>query len=301
MGLLDTVGSLGIPRLNPGVTEGGDWPEFHNQNISGEVEKVYHAMSLHDRLWMFQPCRALRDAKHASNSNFDIHEMWFPGCHYDLGRQKFKFLPSGDGPGISVVEKALFDIPNRMTKAVEPNPILADLVLRWMLKAINTEGGGTLVPDISGEISNLENNMRTFYPNSYNQGSGDVYWRISDHVPGADGTLGHLAGWLSSRAADVVDWVTPGISLGTAIRDALGLKSLQDILLAVRDRMVPYGSSTVAQLQNYKELDPELLVTIKDKAGIDAERYPSRTYESYQEYLHVIGDIDASTYRRRVG
>jgi hypothetical protein len=146
-----------------------------------------------------------------------------------------------------------------------------------MLKAIDTEGGETLVPDISLSITDLENSIQTFSPNSYNQGSGDVYGSIDVYLPGADGALGHLAGWISSRAVEVADWATPGINLGTAIRDFLGLKSLQDILLAVRDMMVPSGSSTLAQVQNYKELDPELLVTIRDKAGIDAQRYPSRT------------------------
>lgn len=66
MGLFDTVDSLGIPRLNTGV--GFDWPEFYDQKISSEVEKVYHAISLHDRLWMFEPCLALRDPETAAEN-----------------------------------------------------------------------------------------------------------------------------------------------------------------------------------------------------------------------------------------
>ena len=94
MGLLDTVGSLGVPKLDAGI--GLDYPEFYDQKISSVVEKVYHACSIHDRLWCFEPCRALRDADtQKGRPDLEIHERWFPGCHYDLGRQRFRFLRNG--------------------------------------------------------------------------------------------------------------------------------------------------------------------------------------------------------------
>ncbi|KAF9346269.1 hypothetical protein BGX26_002248 [Mortierella sp. AD094] len=87
MGLFDTVGSLGIPKLDAGV--GLDYPGFYDQKVSSVVGKVYHALSIHDRLWCFEPCHASRSKR---NSKLEIYECWFPGCHYDLGRQKFRFL-----------------------------------------------------------------------------------------------------------------------------------------------------------------------------------------------------------------
>lgn len=61
MGLFDTVGSLGLPDFTGGV--GLDWPAFYDQNISTTVENVYHAVSLHDRIYAFQPCLVNRNKK----------------------------------------------------------------------------------------------------------------------------------------------------------------------------------------------------------------------------------------------
>ncbi|KAG0060357.1 hypothetical protein BGZ90_004057 [Linnemannia elongata] len=89
MGLFDTVGGLGIPYLNPGI--GLTFNEFHDTKVSAVV---YHALSIHDRLWIFEPCYAL-PAKHRIESKFEIHESWFPGCHYDLGRREFSMKDCG--------------------------------------------------------------------------------------------------------------------------------------------------------------------------------------------------------------
>lgn len=53
-------------------------------------------MAIHDRLWIFQPCRALRTEKYRDNPAFPIHEHWFPGAHYDLACQQFRFLRDKD-------------------------------------------------------------------------------------------------------------------------------------------------------------------------------------------------------------
>lgn len=68
MGIFDTVGSRGIPRLNYHTGTGFEWPEFYDNRVSTVVEKVYHAVAIHDRLWAFQPCLASRNPKHAKNS-----------------------------------------------------------------------------------------------------------------------------------------------------------------------------------------------------------------------------------------
>ena len=85
MGLFDTVGSLGILTLTGGL--GLDYPKFYDDMVSSVVQNVCYLVSLYDRLWVFQPCLARRkDGKGGG-----IHEEWIPGCHYDLGRQRFRF------------------------------------------------------------------------------------------------------------------------------------------------------------------------------------------------------------------
>lgn len=201
MGLLDTVGSLGVPKLDAGV--GLTFPEFYDQNVSSVVEKVllccvlgyftvaicsgrltsmilserlcdcgtcqvYHALSIHDRLWCFQPCRALRDDKHRGNTNLQIHERWFPGCHYDIGRQKFRFLRDGQ----SWLERAASNISGPLSGVVKPNEVLADLVQKWMLECIKSNSANTVIPNVDARINSLNGSMMAA---NRDIGSGDVY------------------------------------------------------------------------------------------------------------------------------
>lgn len=91
LGLLDTVGSLGIPEIDPmSVLK----YQFYDQQISSEVQHVYQALSTHDRLSVFAPCFAHRNpnpTKWTKSSN-TLTEVWFPGAHYDVGRQNFILL-----------------------------------------------------------------------------------------------------------------------------------------------------------------------------------------------------------------
>ncbi|KAF9273652.1 hypothetical protein BGZ68_001329, partial [Mortierella alpina] len=147
MGLFDTVGSLGIPYLNPGI--GLDFREFYDTKVSSVVEKVYHALSMHDRLWGFEPCHALPDS-HRIGPQFEIHERWFPGCHYDLGRQRFRFLGNGSNWFEYVVGRILGPLSN----VIEPNHVFADLVLKWMLEKIRLhDPPGRVIHNINNEIN----------------------------------------------------------------------------------------------------------------------------------------------------
>ncbi|KAF9273038.1 hypothetical protein BGZ68_001881 [Mortierella alpina] len=139
MGLLDTVGSLGVPTLNAGI--GLRFAGFYDQRVSSAVEKVYHALCIHERLWVFEPCRAERDPKHENKPELDIHERWFPGCHYDVGRARFRFLRNGSNWIESVIGRILGPLSN----VIEPNRVLADLVLRWMLKSIRDHDPHSMV------------------------------------------------------------------------------------------------------------------------------------------------------------
>ncbi|KAG0208646.1 hypothetical protein BGX28_000454 [Mortierella sp. GBA30] len=174
MGLLDTVGSRGIPKLDAGI--GLKFPEFHDQTVSSVVEKVYHALAIHDRLWCFEPCRALR-AVDPRRPELEVHERWFPGCHYDLGRQRFRFLRNGQ----SWLERATDVVLGPLSKTIEPNHVLADLVLKWMLQSIRDQDPeGRVIGGINEHIDRLIANMMAANANT---GSGDVYSNILDYGP----------------------------------------------------------------------------------------------------------------------
>ncbi|KAK3810655.1 MAG: hypothetical protein JOS17DRAFT_664522, partial [Linnemannia elongata] len=170
MGLFDTVGSLGIPYLNPGV--GLTFYEFHDTKVSAVVEKVYHAQAIHDRLWVFEPCPAL-PSKHRIGPKFEIHQVWFPGCHYDLGRQRFRFFRSA-GEGVEIDE-----LLGSLSKIMKPNQIFADLVLKWMLESMR-DSGSTIIPRIEERIKELEARIKD--PEA-DRGSGDVYSNLFPYGP----------------------------------------------------------------------------------------------------------------------
>lgn len=147
MGLLDTVGSLGIPKIDPGLYL--KYEEFNDINVSSEVQNVYQALSIHDRLSVFEPCFISRSKDYKKfkyninktcNCNNDIieyktEEVWFPGAHYDIGRQEFEF-----GRKNSIIEQIfrhLIKLLGVFNVSVKPNLKYSNLVLGWMIKKIN--------------------------------------------------------------------------------------------------------------------------------------------------------------------
>ena len=85
VGLLDTVGALGVPKINAGV---GLSYEFYDQIVSREVQTVCQALATHDRMSVFTPCFVRRrqlkadDTKH---THYETEEVWFPG---EVGHMK---------------------------------------------------------------------------------------------------------------------------------------------------------------------------------------------------------------------
>lgn len=292
MGLFDTVGSLGIPRLNPGVTEGGEWPEFHDQVVSSVVEKVYHAMSLHDRLWIFQPCRASRDRKYIARDSSTIEECWFPGCHYDLGRQQFEFLREGR---LNSLERLISKFLGPWTNSVVPNPSIADLALRWMLQNIIREcGDDASIISKDNRVNTIRASRWSFTEDQFkigSVGSGDVYGDVISYLPGARTILGRLFRW--------VVMVIPGV------------QSLLKILLATRDRRVACNNLEGTTPSTWKSKHPgddqavalgeQMIHTVvfnykrsrlqdpqapeNSKVSEDFRgKYPSKTYEMHDRY-----------------
>jgi hypothetical protein len=276
MGLFDTVGSLGIPHFTGGV--GFEWPKFYDQNVSSVVEKVYHAVSIHDRQWILEPCLALRGPNTQDrNPQLEIHERWFPGAHYDLGRVRFHFFRAGWQGIDGVVLKFL----NRLGNTIEPNQVLSDLVLKWMLESIDQhDPNHSLIRDMANQRSELRDRINA----ATQKGSGDVSGEPLKFLP-----FGRLIGFASNIS---------GI-LGRGISSLLGFQSILNILLAVMDRRVPDDH---ADLYPYNVPDLSLGTNpIEVLATLNKTRYPSRTYESFQLYRLAGELIDQAEYDRLCG
>jgi uncharacterized protein (DUF2235 family) len=320
MGLFDTVGSLGIPRVNAGV--GFDWPEFYDQRVSSVVQDVYHAVSLHDRLWIFQPCLAYESTGNveaqngnvqaqngyvqaqngngeAQNGNVNaniktakakIHQKWFPGTHYDLGRQTFRFVRQAPS---NQIEKVLGALPDRLSRTIYPNQVLSDLVLRWILQSVQTvsKTSTPIIPDVEGRIRDI--NARLASPPKGSTGSGDIYGNALDYGPA--GTIFSALQKFGTKTIALLNMVWP--QLGDNIQDLLGIKTILRILTAVRDRRIPGDDAVV---YNYKvEKVPvkgvaeantiEVQAKIAGKGEDGMERYPSRTFESHEVWERIFG------------
>jgi hypothetical protein len=170
---------------------------------------------------------------------------------------------------------------NRLGDTIEPNHVLSDLVLKWMLESINQyDPHGSLIRDMAKERRELRDRINT----ATQKGSGDVYGEPLRYIP-----LGRLIGFASSVS---------GI-LGRSISSLLGIQSILNILFAVMDRRVPDDS---ADMYPYKVQDPSLGAnTIEVLATLNRTRYPSRTYESFQLYRLAGRLIDQAEYNRLVG
>jgi uncharacterized protein (DUF2235 family) len=267
MGLFDTVGSLGIPDFTGGV--GLDWPLFYNQEVSSVVESVSHAVSLLDRLYVFQPCLVKRKPKYGKPDKTGLNECWFPGVHYDLGRQRFRFLRDMSSNWWEILLARL----QLASKTIEPNHVLGNLVLKWMLEEIKlNDPYGLVVPhDV------LEDRVRTLKAEMLSHrratGDGDVYANILKYAPFGSLIFGILR----------TIW-------GTSWQN----NQIYQLLFALRDRLVPDDD---AKVYLYREPDATLdFHTIQDLAGIapltlsqsDANtRYPSRTMDSWQVRHHA--------------
>lgn len=275
MGVLDTVGSLGIPKLNTDTGTGFEWPEFHDNFVSSVVEKVYHAIAMHDRLWVFQPCLASRDTtRHKHRLDLTIRQKWFPGTHYDIARQEFQFFREGR----SGLEGIASSILNLFSRTIYPNDQLADLVLSWILEGIRIEGGGDMISDqadVNSTIDTVIAQLRTNLPTK-KTGVGDIYANIARYLP-----LGNIL----------------FIPI-TVIRLTKSL--LYQILFNLQDRVIPDpgnpGSSLVHnEAYNYTIADNALDNTIignSAQVGNLVEqnrRYPSKTYQNYTSYMRAMG------------
>ncbi|RGP53772.1 hypothetical protein FSPOR_12009 [Fusarium sporotrichioides] len=261
MGLFDTVGSLGIPTFTGGL--GLNYPQFYDDVVSSVVENVCHLVSVHDRLWAFQPCLARR----TDGGAVGIHEEWLPGCHYDLGRQKFQFWRSGGGVFEKLVSIASYIPFFGQGRTVYPNLVLSDFALMKMLEQIWNNDTGRLLfqqpPPIV--LANLNSAIRPVAPGHViprilrsDLGDGDVYENILNYGPF-------------------------GSPLGSLVTRYLGELAIWKVLFELRRRVIPAENATVYR---YGQADMSLpgqqsLDRLGNITGDGGRRYSSRTAESW--------------------
>ncbi|KAJ5167061.1 uncharacterized protein N7482_005842 [Penicillium canariense] len=253
MGLFDTVGSLGLPDFTGGV--GLDWPAFYDQNISTAVENVYHAVSLHDRIYPFQPCLVNRNGKRIGVTK----QEWLPGVHYDLGRQKFRFLREFGG---GKLEQFLARC-KLASKTVEPNHVLADFALRWMLLAIRAhnpqpQAAYQVMPAIDPFIQDVTSDIRDRAQDPGQVGDGDVYGRILYYAP------------FGSFILDIM----------RTLRGTRGkISAIYQLFFDLRDRLIPEQDATV---YDFRHFDPDIGESIENLGEVSEQRYPSKSYAKWE-------------------
>lgn len=266
LGLFDTVGSLGIPDFVGGV--GLDWPKFRDQQVSSVVELVYHAMSLHDDFYIFPPCLATRGQHSGRADDSGITQKWFPGVHYDLGRQRFKFLRMFGGGWL----ERLLARWSWASKVIEPNQVLSDLVLKWMLEAIKTndpDGQVISTEKIDEEIAAADQRMVS---DDRQIGDGDVYRNIVAYAPFGSAIVGFMTELFGTR------WQT---------------NQIFQLFFALRDRLI---ADPDAHVYRYLDTDASIVGSenrrVEELAEVTPARYPSQTYQAWRLKRRLLGHED---------
>lgn len=295
MGLFETVGALGIPLLSPGT--GVDYYGSLNfygkadegaSAVSGEVERVYQALAVHDRLTAFSPCHVKRDKldkefSYNKERHLDItyvtKELWFPGAHYDIGRQKFMFYKS----------PALFTTD---LKRMKLGALVTELSKRLVERGISLGVTRLLrIPDI--------------YPN-YEYSFAVLTWmakKMAKTDPEAFGILRDLV--MSAKAVEQESWTQKLFNLLTLKPTPLGNDAYDQLINKnyLTLELVPFAHRfLVALLSRYFLMDrtiadpplatppapPVKFFRAAQLPGVDpdielkaSEAYRSRSFDSY--------------------
>jgi hypothetical protein len=191
-----------------------------------------------------------------------------------------------------------------LTKTIYPNQVLADVVLRWMLTAVHTVEkhdlrSSSIIPDIERRIEGLHASIAAPEMGTSDQptgptGSGDIYGNVLDYAPG--GSSFSAITKIGSKAVGYLNKLFP--KLGDNVQDLLGIKTILGILTATQDRRIPGNAASV-----YAYKDAETFwsgnvgrsFSVYESARMGGrnetggERYPSRTYESFQLWERIFG------------
>ena len=140
MGLLDTVGSLGVPKVNAGF---GLEFLFYDQDVSEQVENVYQALAAHDVFFGFDPCFVRREDGYSKPGV--TQEVWFPGAHWDLGRQRFVPFRT-TGAWWERLAHSISNVTNVLGINIEPTVECSVEPLEWMLRCMR-QTNASLISD----------------------------------------------------------------------------------------------------------------------------------------------------------
>ncbi|KAF1850249.1 uncharacterized protein K460DRAFT_274858 [Cucurbitaria berberidis CBS 394.84] len=291
MGCIDTVGALGIPRLNAGI--GFDWSplEFFDQHASSVIQYVYHAPALHDRLWIFQPCLIFPGVGEGNDKPM-VKQQWFPGTHYDLGRMTFRFVRQSPG---NWIEGLLGWLPDLLSRTIYPNEVLSDCVLRWLLESVQEAGSDVqnpIIADIEDQVRRVSE--RLVGTQAKSTGSGDIYGDVLNYAP--TGIIWGSIQRASQFFFSLLDHVLP--RLGSNIQDLLGIKTIIGILTATADRRIPGVAADIypyTKKESVMVKGQECVFSIQEQAKMGGknewgkERYASRTFETFLLWRRVFG------------
>jgi len=291
MGLIDTVGALGIPRLNAGI--GFDWSpfEFFDQHVSSVVQHVYHAPAIHERLWIFQPC--LVDLSEGDEQEKAVvHQQWFPGTHYDVGRMTFRFVRQSPA---NWVEGLLGWLPDLLSRTIYPNEVLSDTVLRWLVEGIrdtDSSSSNPIIFNIDCRVEDLR--LRLASPSPKSTGSGDIYGDVLNYAPA--GIIFSTTRRFFHFIFSLLNRILP--RLGDNINDLIGIRTILGILTATSDRRIPDSAANVypyTQEEHVVIRGVERSFCVQQMAKMKGsnewgkERYASRTYESFLLWRRIFG------------
>jgi hypothetical protein len=185
-------------------------------------------------------------------------QEWLPGVHYDLGRQRFRFLREfGGGRLEELLARWKF-----ASKVIEPNKVLSNFALRWMLIAIcehNPPGHDQIIRDIDQHIARVSGKIRAPGRSPRRMGDGDVYGHILDYAP-----FGSIF-----------------LNLYRAINGTRGrVSQLYQLFFALRDRLTPEDNANIYDFQN---IDVQISEneTLQELGDVTERRYPSRAYQGW--------------------
>lgn len=137
LGIWDCVNSVAVLERNAPIPK----------PVKGTAHFVRHAVAVDERRVKFKAALINQDVKCTTQTDEDIKEVWFPGCHGDIGggwpADDRNALDAGKEMGFFSRIKNLFSTrrAKEATKNVSLDPFqLSDVPLAWMIRELELIG-----------------------------------------------------------------------------------------------------------------------------------------------------------------
>lgn len=162
LGCWDTVGSLGVPDMVPGISM-DNWLDaqyrFHDTRLSSSIQHALHAVAIDEirKVYNVTPMQT------SSGSTTQVlRQVWFPGCHGCIGGGTEANRGLSDGALQWMMEstsqlglKLKFD-PTRIQAGLSPNPTIDfDQTLKLYERAT-----GTIERTVNGTAEDLHSSVK---------------------------------------------------------------------------------------------------------------------------------------------